>query len=110
MKTVEAESFFNIFQNLDKPKDADEDDEDAEKIEEKLDMVTQCCETIEEELIPEASARYLGFYDEMPDYGDEFDDDDEDGSGSDGDDAPKPKKGGKKGKGGPGMPSEKDCK
>lgn len=40
MKTVDADSFFNIFQNLDKPKDADEDDEDAMKIEEKLDMVS----------------------------------------------------------------------
>ena len=66
-------------------------------------------ETVEEELGPEATARYLGIYDAMPDYGDEDDDDSEgDGEGSGGDDdAPKPKKG-KKGKGG--MPSEKDCK
>ena len=96
---------------MDKPKDADEDDEDAEKIEEKLDFVTQVCESLEDEVIPEATQRYLGFYDDMPDYGDEFDDDDEDGmgDGSDEDDGPKPKKG-KKGKGGPPMPSEKDCK
>ena len=40
MKTVDADSFFNIFQNLDKPKDADEDDEDAMKIEEKLDIIS----------------------------------------------------------------------
>ena len=40
MKTVDAESFFGIFQNLEKPKDADEDDEDAQKIEEKLDFVS----------------------------------------------------------------------
>ena len=97
---------------MDKPKDADEDDEDAEKIEEKLDFVTQVCESLEDEIIPEATARYLNFFDDMPDYGDEFDDDDEDGMGGDGsdeDEGPKPKKG-KKGKGGPPMPSEKDCK
>ena len=29
MKTVDAESFFNLFQNLTKPEDADEDDEEA---------------------------------------------------------------------------------
>lgn len=60
--------------------------------------------------MPERCSRYLGFYEEMPDYGDEFDDDD-DGEGSGEDDAPKPGKKGKKGgKMPPGMPSEKDCK
>jgi hypothetical protein len=96
---------------LDKPKDADEEDEDAQKVEENLDFVTQIVESIEDEVIPEATARYLGFYEDMDDYGDEFgDDDDDDDMGSDEDAGPKPKKG-KKGKGGgPPMPSEKDCK
>ena len=82
-----------------KPEDADEDDEEAQQLEEKLDMAGQYVEVIEEELIPEATSRYLGFFDDMGDYGDEgmFGDDDDDEDGDDADDKPKPKKGKKKG-------------
>ena len=50
-------------------------------------MAGQYVEVIEEELIPEATSRYLGFFDDMGDYGDEgmFGDDDDDEDGDDAD-------------------------
>lgn len=95
MKTVEAESFFNLFQSLTRPDDVDEDDEDGQALEDKLDLAGQYLETIEEELISDATSRYLGFYDDYGDYGDEMgpDDGDDDSDNSDGDDKPKKGKG-----------------
>jgi hypothetical protein len=63
-------------------------------------MAGQYVEVIEEELIPEATSRYLGFFDDMGDYGDEMFDgpeDDEDEDGDEPEEKPKPKKGKKKG-------------
>lgn len=104
VKTVEAESFFNVFTSRVAPtEDANLESEEEHELQDKIDMAMNLAEDVEDVLIPDALEYYLGLNDDL--YGDmeddeEDEDDDEDGDGGDSDDdKKKQKKGGKGGAG-----------
>ena len=116
VKTVEDESFFNVFQNIEVPEggfEAAEEDEDD--MQNKVDAAMNLAEDIDEVLMEDALEYYLGLNDDLFD-GDE--DDDEDGSepsqgeDSDGGDKKKSKKkSGKEKKEGAGQQQQQqECK
>lgn len=106
VKTVEAESFFNVFTSRAAPDENTqlESEEEAE-LQDKIDQAMNLAEDVEDVLIPDALEYYLGLNDDLYDedmMGEGDDDDDEDGgSGSDdeGDKKKKKGKGGDKGAG-----------
>ena len=115
MKTVEAESFFNVFTNRTAPDDDAEglEEEEENELRDKIDMAMNLAEDISDVLIPDALEYYLGLNDDMYDQEDPEDDDtdgDEDGGDdSDGDKKVSKKKGGDK-KGGAAPDGDADKK
>ena len=103
VKTVEAESFFNVFTNRTAPtEDANLESEEEHELQDKIDIAMNLAEDVEDVLIPDALEYYLGLNDDL--YGDmegeeDEDDDDEEAADNDSDDDKKTKK--KGGKGGP---------
>ena len=112
MKTVEADSFFNVFTNRVAPEEGDLDEEEENELREKIDMAMNLAEDVHDVLIPDALEYYLDLNDDM--FGgegceDEDCDDDDCGDGAQGkgakggddsdEEEPEPKKG-KKSKGG----------
>jgi nucleosome assembly protein 1-like 1 len=107
VKTVDAESFFNIFKERASSVEGEADSEEENDLQDKLDEVQQTVEDFHDLLVPDALEYYLGLNEDfdmlgMDGEGDESEGDGE-GSGSDEEEKPAPKKGGKKGgKGGAG--------
>jgi nucleosome assembly protein 1-like 1 len=98
VKTVEAESFFNVFNNRDAPEEGgDLDEEEENELRDKIDMAMNLAEDIHDVLIPDALEYYLDLNDDMfgGEDGEDEDDDEGDDDGSD-DDKKKSKKGGDK--------------
>lgn len=120
VKTVEAESFFNVFTSRVAPEEGgDLDEEEENEIRDKIDMAMNLAEDVEDVLIPDALEYYLGLNDDMFDAEDmedeDGDGDDGSGDGSDEEDSKKKKKGGdKKAEGGPsaaaGGDQKQECK
>ena len=117
VKTVEAESFFNIFKDREAPAEASDakDSEEENDIRDKIDEVQQTVEDFNDLLVPDALQYYLNLNEDfdmlgMDGEGDESDMGDDDDS--EGDAKPPPPKKGKKGKGGEaaGAEDQKDCK
>jgi len=112
VKTVDAESFFNIFQDRKAPKEGAVDSEEENDMRDKMDQVQQSVEDFHDLLVPDALEYYLGLNEDfdmlgMDPEGDESGDDD-----SDKDDADDSKKG-KKAAGGGADGAEgqqKECK
>ena len=112
VKTVDAESFFNIFHDRKAPKEGDVDSEEENDMRDKMDQVQQSVEDFHDLLVPDALEYYLGLNEDfdmlgMDPEGDESGDDD-----SDKDDADDSKKG-KKAAGGGADGAEgqqKECK
>ncbi len=107
MKTVEADSFFNVFTNRVAPEEGDLDEEEENELRDKIDMAMNLAEDVHDVLIPDALEYYLDLNDEMfgGEDGEEEDDDDLGGKGGKaGDDSdedePEAKKGKKASKGG----------
>lgn len=105
VKTVDAESFFNVFQSRAQPdENAAMESEEENELLDKIDQAMNLAEDVDDILIPDALEYYLGLNDDLydPDMmgeGDDSDPEGGDGSGDDSDEDKKPKKGGK-GKGG----------
>jgi hypothetical protein len=126
VKTVEAESFFNVFNNRTVPEEGVLDSEEENEVHDKIDEAMNLAEDIDDVLIPDALEYYLGlnedFMGEDPD-GDDDDNSDQDND-SDDDDKKKPrkdsqeeggkkkaaKKGGDKKEGGAGGKDQQECK
>jgi hypothetical protein len=107
VKTVEADSFFNVFTNRVAPEEGDLDEEEENELRDKIDMAMNLAEDVHDVLIPDALEYYLDLNDEMfgGEDGEEEDDDDLGGKGGKaGDDSdedePEAKKGKKASKGG----------
>ena len=109
MKTVEADSFFNVFTNRVAPEEGDLDEEEENELRDKIDMAMNLAEDVHDVLIPDALEYYLDLNDEM--FGGEecededCDDDDCNAKGGKGgddsdEDEPEAKKGKKASKGG----------
>lgn len=102
VKTVEAESFFNVFTSRTAPDEgADLDEEEENELREKIDVAMNLAEDIDDVLIPDALEYYLGLNDDLfgaEDGADEDGDDgsDEDKSDDEGDSKKKKSKGGDK--------------
>lgn len=99
VKTVEAESFFNNFNNRVAPT-GDLDSEEENELHDKIDEATNLAEDIADVLIPDALEYYLGLnedFDEADMMGDDDDEDDDHDSDNDDGGAGGKKKGGKKG-------------
>ena len=113
VKTVEAESFFNVFNNRTAPDEsADLDEEEENELRDKIDQAMNLAEDIHDVLIPDALEYYLGLNEDIfdqDDMGDDDDDDDSDGSDKDAKDEGK-KKGGDKKAGPPGGEQKQECK
>ena len=61
MKTVEADSFFNVFTNRVAPEEGAEGDSDEENtIHDKIDEAMNLAEDVDDVLIPDALEYYLG--------------------------------------------------
>ena len=99
MKTVEADSLFNVFTNRKAPdEDTNMDSEEENQLQDKIDMAMNFAEDIDDVLIPDALEYYLGLNDDLYEgLDDEDDDDDEENADDDSDGDEKKKKGGKKG-------------
>ncbi len=97
MKTVEAESFFNVFTNRVAPEEgADLDEEEENELRDKIDMAMNLAEDVHDVLIPDALEYYLDLQDDMLG-GEGMEDEDSDGDNDDSDeDDKKKKKGGDK--------------
>jgi len=102
VKTVDADSFFNVFQSRTAPDEsAGLESEEENELHDKIDQALNLAEDVEDVLIPDALEYYLGLNDDLydPDMMGEDGDSDEEGDGSDGgdsdDDKKKKKKGGK---------------
>ena len=102
VKTVDADSFFNVFQSRTAPdENANLESEEENELHDKIDQALNLAEDVEDVLIPDALEYYLGLNDDLfdPDMMDEEGDSDGEGEGSDGgdsdDDKKKKKKGGK---------------
>lgn len=100
VKTVDAESFFNVFQSRTVPDENSNLESDEEnELQDKIDQAMNLAEDVEDVLIPDALEYYLGLNDDL--YDPDMIDDEEEGSddgegGSDGDsDGDKKKKKGK---------------
>jgi len=94
VKTVDADSFFNVFKDRKVSADGGDDSEDDNDARDKMDETQQTVEDFHDLLIPEALEYYLGLNEDfdMLGMGDEDgDDDDEDDDDSD-DEKPKDKK------------------
>jgi hypothetical protein len=107
VKTVEAESFFNVFTNRVAPEEGDLDEEEENELRDKIDMAMNLAEDVHDVLMPDALEYYLDLNDDMfggEDGEDEDGDDDEFGQGGkggdDSDEDESDKKKSKKGKGG----------
>lgn len=100
VKTVEAESFFNVFTNRAAPDEsADLEEEEENELRDKIDQAMNLAEDIHDVLIPDALEYYLGLNEDIfdqDDMGDDDDDDDSDGSDKDTKDEGKKKGGDKK--------------
>jgi nucleosome assembly protein 1-like 1 len=102
VKTVEAESFFNVFTSRVAPDEgADLDEEEENELREKIDVAMNLAEDIDDVLIPDALEYYLGLNDDLFDAEDAEDEDGDDGSDEDksddeGDSKKKKSKGGDK--------------
>merc|ERR1712166_448294 len=96
VKTVDADSFFNLFKDRKITSDGLEDSEDENDARDKMDEAQQTVEDFHDLLIPEALEYYLGLnedFDMLGMDGDEDeDDDDEDDEDSDDDSKKKDKK------------------
>ena len=122
VKTVETESFFNVFVNRKAPdEDAAMESEEENELQDKIDQAMNLAEDIDDVLIPDALEYYLGLNDDLLEgLGDDEDDEDDEGGddeeGDEPDDKKKKKEGGKKkeGKGdkkeAPGQPGAQECK
>jgi hypothetical protein len=105
VKTVEAESFFNVFTNRVAPEEGDLDEEEENELRDKIDMAMNLAEDVHDVLIPDALEYYLDLNDDMfgGEGGEDEDEDDDDGAhgkkgGDDSDeDEPETKKPSKKG-------------
>jgi len=83
VKTVDANSFFNLFKDKKVVSDGQEDSEDENDARDKIDEAQQTVEDFHDLLIPEALEYYLGLNEDfdmlgMGEEDDEDDDDDED--------------------------------
>jgi nucleosome assembly protein 1-like 1 len=98
VKTVEAESFFNVFNNRVAPEEGAVDSEEENELHDKIDEAMNLAEDIADVLIPDALEYYLGLNEDFDDADmmDDEDDDDEDDD-DDHEDKGDKKKGGKKG-------------
>lgn len=102
VKTVDADSFFNVFQSRTAPdENAALESEEENELQDKIDQAMNLAEDVEDVLIPDALEYYLGLNDDLYDQ-DMMDDEDSEGEGagseggdSDDDDKKKPKKKGK---------------
>lgn len=65
MKTVEAESFFNVFTNRVAPEEGDLDEEEENELRDKIDMAMNLAEDVHDVLIPDALEYYLDLNDDM---------------------------------------------
>lgn len=103
VKTVEADSFFNVFTSRTAPDEASNiESEEENELQDKIDQAMNLAEDVEDVLIPDALEYYLGLNDDLYEgFDDEGDDDDsegaEGGEGGDSDDDKKKKKKGGKG-------------
>jgi nucleosome assembly protein 1-like 1 len=87
VKTVEAESIFNVFTSRVAPEEG-MDEEEENELRDKIDMAMNFAEDIDDVLIPDALEYYLDLNDDMfdgEDMEDEDSDGDDDGSDDDGD-------------------------
>uniref|UniRef100_A0A7S3IJH0 Nucleosome assembly protein n=1 Tax=Strombidium inclinatum TaxID=197538 RepID=A0A7S3IJH0_9SPIT len=100
VKTVDADSFFNIFQDRTLPKEGENDSDAENEVQDKIDEVQQTVEDFHDLLVPDALEYFLNFNEDFDmlgldgegdESGDDDDDDDEDES------ANKKPAGGKKG-------------
>jgi nucleosome assembly protein 1-like 1 len=114
VKTVEDQSFFNVFQNIDVPEGGFEmnDEEDEDDMQGKVDAAMNLAEDIDEVLMEDALEYYLGLNDDIFDEdGDDDDSEPSEGDDSDGGDKKKPKKkGGKDKKEEGGQQQQQECK
>lgn len=111
VKTVDAESFFNVFQSRTAPdENAGLESEEENELHDKIDQAMNLAEDVEDVLIPDALEYYLGLNDDLYDMMDDEDSEgDEDGSdGGDSDDDKKKSK--KKGKGEGAAGQQQECK
>jgi nucleosome assembly protein 1-like 1 len=95
VKTVEAESFFNLFTSRTAPaEDAQLESDEENELQDKIDMAMNLAEDCEDVLIPDALEYYLGLNDDL--YGDmegdEDDDEDDEDHDEDSDEDDKKKK------------------
>jgi len=103
VKTVDAESFFNLFKDKKVAGGGEEDSDEENKARDKMDEVQQTVEDFHDLLMPDALEYYLGLNEDFDLLG--MDDDDSDGDDDDDDDDDedaKPKKSKKKQTGGDG--------
>lgn len=119
VKTVEAESFFNVFISRVAPDEgADLDEEEENETREKIDVAMNLAEDVDDVLVPDALEYYLGLNDDLFDAEDGEDEEGDDGSDEDksddeADSKKKKSKGGdKKPEGGapPGGEQKQECK
>jgi nucleosome assembly protein 1-like 1 len=119
VKTVEAESFFNVFTSRVAPDEgADLDEEEENELREKIDIAMNLAEDVDDVLIPDALEYYLGLNDDLFDGEDGEDEEGDEGSDDDKSDdegdskKKKPKTGDKKAEGGApaGGEQKQECK
>ena len=115
VKTVDADSFFNVFQTRKIPQADEVDSEEENEMHDKMDEVQQIVEDFHDLLVPEALEYYLGLNEDFDmlglDEGGESEGDSEGSGDSDGEEKPKKKAGGKKEAGGEATGEEKqECK
>lgn len=65
VKTVEAESFFNVFTNRVPPNEGDLDEEEENELRDRIDISMNLAEELHEVLIPDALAYYLDLNDDI---------------------------------------------
>lgn len=78
VKTVDADSFFNLFKDRKVEADGQDDSEDENNARDKMDEAQQTVEDFHDLLIPEALEYYLGLNEDFDMLGMDGDDDDED--------------------------------
>jgi len=99
VKTVDADSFFNLFKDRKVEADGQDDSEDENNARDKMDEAQQTVEDFHDLLIPEALEYYLGLnedFDMLGMDGDEDEDDDEEDDDDSDDDSKKKDKKSKK--------------
>lgn len=109
VKTVEADSFFNVFNNRVAPEDGVLDEEEEQEVMDKIDEAMNLAEDIDDVLIPDALEYFLGLNEDFFDP-DMVDEDEEDEESDEEEEKPK-KKGGDddKDKGGKKKGGKKDA-